>query len=108
MSLEKEADFSWERMQALKLMKKFLDIAPDLFPIGFARSLVAVASEKNDNFRRVALETIRQIGTWNAKIACDAGAYRVLFDAVLDPSTSSLAECILMTMLHLLNSPDTR
>jgi hypothetical protein len=107
-SLEKDSELSWERMQALKLIKKFLDISPDTLPIGFARSLVAIASEKGDNFRRVSLETLRQIGSCNAQVACDSGAFRVLFDAVLDPSTSHLAECILMTVLHLLNSPNTR
>jgi rapamycin-insensitive companion of mTOR len=88
-------------MQALKIMKKILDLAPRLFPIGFARSLVA-------NFRRVALETLRELGIKNAEIAYEADAFRVLFDAVIDPSTSELSETILLSMLHLLNSAETR
>jgi hypothetical protein len=107
-SLEKEADFSWERMQALKIMKKILDLAPRLFPIGFARSLVAIAAEKGDNFRRVALETLRELGIKNSGIAYEADAFRVLFDAVIDPTTSELSETILLSMLYLLNSAETR
>jgi hypothetical protein len=107
-SLEKEPDFSWERMQALKIMTKFLDLFPAQFPLGFARSLVAIAAEKGDNFRRVALETLRELGIKNPKVAHEADAFRVLFDAVIDPSTSDLSETILLSMLHLLNSAETR
>jgi hypothetical protein len=95
-------------MQALKLVKKMLDVSPDTFHPGFARSLVAIAAEKGDNFRRVALETLRELGIKNPRVAFEADAFRVLFDAVLDPSTQDLSESILVTMLHLLNSPDTR
>jgi hypothetical protein len=107
-SLEKEPDYSWERMQALKIMKKILDLSPRLFPIGFARSLVAIAAEKGDNFRRVALETLRELGIKNPVVAHEADSFRVLFDAVIDPSTSDLSETILLSMLHLLNSAETR
>lgn len=95
-------------MQALKLMKKFLDLSPKLFPIGFARSLVAIAAEKGDNFRRVALETLRELGIRNPAIAHEADAFRILFDAVIDPTTSELSESILLSMLHLLNNGETR
>jgi rapamycin-insensitive companion of mTOR len=95
-------------MQALKILKKFLDIAPNLFPIGFARSLVAIAAEKSDNFRRVSLETLRELGIKNPAVAHEADVFRVLFDAVIDPTTSELSETILLSMLHLLNSAETR
>mmetsp|Transcript_21477 Transcript_21477/g.31154 ORF Transcript_21477/g.31154 Transcript_21477/m.31154 type:complete len:1569 (+) Transcript_21477:93-4799(+) len=107
-SLEKDNDFSWERMQALKLINKFMDLSPDSFPLAFARSLVAVSMEKSDNFRRVVLESLRELGIKNTKVAYEAGAFRVLFDAILDPTISYLSESILMTMLYLLNSPNTR
>lgn len=95
-------------MQALKIMKKYLELAPHLFPIGFARSLVAIAAEKGDNFRRVALETLRELGIKNPAITHEADAFRVLFDAVIDPTTSELSESILLSMLHLLNCAETR
>ena len=95
-------------MQALKIMKKFLDLSPELFPIGFARSLVAIAAEKSDNFRRVALETLRELGIKNPSVAHEADAFRILFDAVIDPTTTELSESILLSMLHLLNNGETR
>lgn len=57
-----------ERMQALKLMKKFLLISGDIFPIAFARSLVAISNHKDDNLRRICLETLRELCVINPKV----------------------------------------
>jgi hypothetical protein len=53
-----------ERTQAFKLMGRLLVIAPQAFPISFARSLVAVANfnkedvSKEDPFRKVVLPNL--------------------------------------------------
>jgi rapamycin-insensitive companion of mTOR len=106
--MERDVESIWERMQALKIMKLVVALCPSKFPASFTRSLVAVASHKDDNFRRVCLETLRELSVCNAPAVYQANGFRVLFEAVLDPMTSELAEPILMSMLFLLNHPDTR
>ena len=107
-SLELEADHIWERMQALKIIKRYVEVSPESIPTALVRSLVAVSAQKEDNFRRVALETLRDLATRNAKSVSDCGGFKVLFDAILDVGTKELAEPILISMLYLLNNAKSR
>lgn len=107
-SLELESDFIWERMQALKIIKRVVEVSADTIPTAFVRSLIAVSSQKEDNFRRVSLECLRELSTKNAKIVADCGGFKVLFDSILDVGTKELAEPILISMLYLLNNASTR
>lgn len=107
-SLERDHDYVQERMQALKVMKKFISISPGEFPQSFMRSLVAVANHKDDNIRRVCLETLRQLTVINPAIVLQASGLSCLLDAVIEPSTHDMAESILMSVLYLLNDSSSR
>jgi hypothetical protein len=90
-SLEKDGDNAVERMQALKIMEKVHEISPELFPVAFARSLVAVANSTDDAFRKICMEALTP-----------------MMDAVVEPITQPLADAIVLTIIYLLNDPTTR
>jgi Rapamycin-insensitive companion of mTOR, N-term len=106
--LEREREFLAERVQALKLIRKFLSLAGDLFPSAFARSLVAIASHKDEHLRRVSMETLRELAVENPKLVAAVNGLSVLLDAVLEPAYQDLAEPILVSLMYLLNDPKTR
>lgn len=89
-------------------MGKVLAIAPILYPISFARSLVAVANSKEDSFRKICIETLRELSLVNAKLVASVNGYSCLLEAVIDPITQELADNILLTILYLLNDPSIR
>ena len=107
-SFERDGDYTVERIQALKLMGKVLSISPALFPISFARSLVAVANSKEDSFRKVCIETIRELSLANPKLVATVNGYSCMLEVVIDPITQELSDSILLTILYLLNDPNIR
>ena len=107
-SLEREHEFVQERMQALKCIRRYLELSPSGFPVAFARSLVAVANNKDDNIRRVCLETLRELTIINSEIVLKVNGMSSLLEAVIEPNTQDMAESILLSILFLLNDPSTR
>jgi hypothetical protein len=107
-SFEREGGELTERMQALKLMKAFISISPDTFPIGFARSLVAAAGQIDDGFRRVSLETLRELALANSYLVACCNGFKVLVEASVDPSLQDIADILLLTVLHLISQPNSR
>jgi hypothetical protein len=107
-SLERDFDYSMERMQAFKLMEKIRTIAPLLYPISFGRSLVAIANYKEDNFRKICLEGLRELSIANPRIVAAVNGFSALLEAVIEPLTVDMADNILLTLLFLLNDPQTR
>ena len=89
-------------------MGKVLSIAPTLYPISFARSLVAVANSKEDNFRKICVETLRELSLVNPKLVATVNGYSCLLEAVMEPINQELADSILLTILYLLNDPNIR
>jgi hypothetical protein len=109
-TLEKDnsAEFNVERIQALKLVDKVRKIAPECFPVAFARSLVAIANSKEDNLRRLCLDSLRELTLVNPSIVGTTGGFTTLLEAISDPISTDSAEKILHTILFLLNDPATR
>jgi len=109
MSLERDgAQYHGERIQALKLMDKFRKIAPEFFPISFARSLVAIGNSKEDHFRKLCIDSLVDLAVVNPSLVATVGGFSTLLDAVLDPLFKEMAEKILHVTLHLLADPSTR
>jgi hypothetical protein len=105
---DNSAEFNVERIQALKLIDKVRDIAPEVYPISFARSLVAIANSKEDNFRRMCMDSLRELSLVNPAIVATASGFATLLEAVIDPISPDSADKILHTILFLLNDPTTR
>ena len=106
-SYEREQDVT-ERMQAIKLIRKYITIMPNEFPISFTRSLIAVASNVEDSFRRVTIEVLRELSLFNSQLVATCYGFKVLIEAIIDPTLSDIAEPILMTILQLVSDPKSR
>lgn len=107
-SLEREGDYASERMQALKLMEQYLKVSPSTFPISFARSLVAICNSKDDAFRKLCLEMLRSIAMMNPQVVAFANGFASLMESIIEPITQEMADNILLTILFLLNDPQSR
>ncbi len=104
-----ERDDVSERTQALKILKRFLNFPGSNFPIGFARSLVAIGNDSKDTCRKVCVETLRELTLVQLKTVVSVNGIQTLLNYVLDSSSNNdLSESIVLTMLHLLNDTDSR
>lgn len=57
-----------ERVQALRLARRLLMVAPELFPVSLARCLVAIArdgAKERDRLLRSALATLNEMGMFH-------------------------------------------
>lgn len=72
------------------------------------RSLVAVASEKDDKFRRICVDTLCKLSVKNPALVADANGIKTLFHATLQSDCVEMVEQIIISMLYLYNSPSTR
>lgn len=61
-SLERDSKYLWERMQALKLIRRMMVVDASLLPRSIVQSLVAIAEHVKDDFRRVCLDAVRELG----------------------------------------------
>ena len=95
-------------MQAFKLMKRILVLSPQLFPVSFARSLVAVVNFKDDSFRKYCLEFLKELALLNVNLVAQVNGFSCLLNAVIDPADKDMATSILLTILYLLNNPEIR
>ncbi|ETK83562.1 hypothetical protein L915_11250, partial [Phytophthora nicotianae] len=107
-SLEREQKHLAERVQALKVVRRIMEIDADQMPTGLVASLTAIAGHKDDNMRRVCLETLRELALLNVEVVAEANGTKILVDAILEPSFQDLADSLLMTLLLILNEPSTR
>jgi rapamycin-insensitive companion of mTOR len=97
-----------ERMETLKLLRRIMEVEPTLVPKNLVRSLVAICGHREDHFRRVCLETLRELAVTNTEVVAQCDGLSTLFDAVLDSSCAELAESIILTLLLVLNEPTLR
>ncbi|KAL8025270.1 putative armadillo-like helical, rapamycin-insensitive companion of mTOR domain, Pianissimo family [Plasmopara halstedii] len=107
-SLEREQKHLAERVQALKVVRRIIEIDAAQMPTGLVASLTAIAGHKDDNMRRVCLETLRELALLHVEVVAEANGMKVLVDAILEPSFQDLADSLLMTLLLVLNEPSTR
>ena len=85
-SLEREQKLLAERVQALKLIRRIMEIDALQMPVSLVTSLVAVAGHKDDNMRRLCLETLRELALCNLRIIAETNGVKVLVDAILEPT----------------------
>ena len=132
-ALEREARYVLERMEALKLVRRmaassaYSNISVSMSASstshsmaalcakakvseGVVRSLVALSLSAEDNFRCVALETLRDVlvRVDLAEMALRCGALKAVVQAVVDPRIQEMAQPLLLTLVHVLNHEHTR
>lgn len=97
-----------ERMEALKLCRRIMELKCSLLPRGIVRSLVAIANNPEDTFRRVALETLRQMALRCTAMVAQCDGIRVIVQAIVDPEMREMAQSLTLTLLHLLSHGPSR
>ena len=107
-SFEGTASSSEEKTLALKLILKIIEVSPDLVSRDIANSLSAVASYRKDECRLQALSVLRLLASRNPLVASQTFGLITLSDAVLDQECKAFKASIILTLLQLLDSPDTR
>ena len=100
-----------EKLQALKLVRHLMDVAPEHLPRGLALTLVAVAEDrsgKDSTFSRATLETLRDMLVCNTELVANAGGVPTVLSAMLEAESDELAESLAFTLLYLINDPEKR
>ena len=98
-----------ERLEACKLIRKWLEISPKTFPKAICNSLIALSESENDDFKDFGLEALRLLSSSNLMIVAWSGGIKVLINAILDIKCSqALSENIIFTLSYLLNEAETR
>lgn len=101
-----------ERMQALRLLRRILLIAPKhLSPI-LARSLICLTNsgveEKTDRSFRVFLATLCELGVLNSSLLIDCGGVGCLARSAMCGIPASMVESVVGVLIQLLTNPETR
>lgn len=112
-SLELLLDNESERLQALRIIRKSCTVCPQQFPNAFTHSLSAIAmcshGPSKDQLHRACVATLCELCLLNPQafvVGCGLKALRhVLITSELP---LRMAECVLGTLLWMLNNPDTR
>lgn len=100
-----------ERLQALRLVRRLVAVAPHDLPPQLARGLVAVAADgarERDDLVRACLATICELALLNPRLCVETGGFRTLLQGVLDCPHPPLAEAMLSVIFHSINDPATR
>jgi rapamycin-insensitive companion of mTOR len=103
-----------ERIQALKLIRKMIFIAPDLVSPALVRVLVSlgdtsmVESTKPDRIHRACLATLSELGVLNPTLLIVCNGVAIITRNVLECDSPRIAESLVGVLLHLLEYPQTR
>lgn len=98
-----------ERLEACKLIRRWLEVSPKSFPKGICNSLIALSEVENDEFKDFGIEALRLLSSSNLVLVAWSGGLKVLINAVLDIKCSqALGENIIFTLSYLLNESHTR
>ncbi|KFM60122.1 Rapamycin-insensitive companion of mTOR, partial [Stegodyphus mimosarum] len=109
-SLDILLDNRIERIQALRLMRKVLNIDPHSFPCAFTYCLVSIANEGSQerDMLRPCLATLAQLTLLNPSTTIKANGVKALLTNVIDNTHVQTSEAILGVIYFLINHPSTR
>ncbi|XP_063978549.1 rapamycin-insensitive companion of mTOR [Diachasmimorpha longicaudata] len=100
-----------ERIQALRLVRRILVLAPKHFSPILARSLISLTSggvEEKDRTFRAFLATLCELGVVNSPLLISCGGVGTLARTAMTGLCSAMVESIVGVLLHLLGNPETR
>ncbi|XP_055941079.1 rapamycin-insensitive companion of mTOR-like [Argiope bruennichi] len=109
-SLDISLDNRIERVQALRLMRKVLDLNPSGFPRAFSNCLVSIVNEGSQerDMIRPCLATLAQLALLNPQACIEARGVSALMKNVVENSQVQASEAILGVIFFLINHPSTR
>lgn len=104
-----------ERIQALRLVRKFLSISPRLFPSAFTRSLIAIAQDgqvEHDTLTRACWALLAELSIMSP-ISSTKDTQNCAFNAIMDAALAGnqphgMCESLISTLLYMLNWPKYR
>uniref|UniRef100_A0A6G1S4P4 Rapamycin-insensitive companion of mTOR n=1 Tax=Aceria tosichella TaxID=561515 RepID=A0A6G1S4P4_9ACAR len=104
-----------ERIQALRLVRKFLSISPHLFPPAFTRSLIAIAQDgqvEHDILTRACWAILAELSIISPRSAT-RDTQNCAFNAIMDAALTGnqphgMCESLISTLLYMLNWPQYR
>lgn len=104
-----------ERIQALRLVRKFLSISPHLFPAAFTRSLIAIAQDgqvEHDTLTRACWALLAELSIMSP-ISSTRDTQNCAFNAIMDAALAGnqphgISESLISTLLYMLNWPRYR
>lgn len=98
-----------ERLQALKLIRKMLAVAPDQISPVIVNCLVSIAEcGSEDRLLRACLATLCEFGVLNPHVLIMCGGVSAITRNVLETHSPRIAESLCGVLLHLLEWPATR
>jgi hypothetical protein len=109
--MDLDLDNQIERLQALRLARKILFLAPAHFPKAIVRSLVSIADgdhKETDRLKQVSLAVLCELSVMNSDLFVACNGVSVLTHALLEVSMPRIAEAILGSLLRLQINPVTR
>jgi hypothetical protein len=107
-SMERESKFLWDRLQAFKLFKRLFSLHPQSISRALIASIIAIAEQPKDDFRRVSLDSIREMMLSIPDAVCACNGMKVVIDAILDPACQDIAGNLTLTLLYMLDQESTR
>lgn len=100
-----------ERIQALRLVRRILVLAPKHFSPALARSLISLTNggiDERDHAFRAFLATLCELGVLNSNLLISCGGVGTLARAAMTGQSAVVVESIVGVLLKLLSNPDTR
>ncbi|XP_076278672.1 rapamycin-insensitive companion of Tor isoform X2 [Lasioglossum baleicum] len=100
-----------EGLQALRLVRRILVLAPKHFSPILARSLISLINggiEEKDGAFRAFLATLCELGVLNSSLLISCGGIGALGRAAMTGQSPAIIESVVGVLLKLLNTPETR
>jgi rapamycin-insensitive companion of mTOR len=108
-TMTKDVKCQIERVQAVRLVRSFLDVAGGVeeISVGVVRALVAVAEQSDDKLRNIAIETLAEIFVQSPRKVSVSGGVRVLLQCIVE-GPYEMSGPISMALVYVLDSPQNR
>ncbi|OUM70128.1 hypothetical protein PIROE2DRAFT_37632, partial [Piromyces sp. E2] len=108
-ALVRDYRFELERMQALKLVRKFIDTPKGvkLIPQSIVYVLISVIEQMEDKLRPLCMETLNELAIRNVKLVASCGGIKIIFSAMTE-GPMYLTEMNMLTVIYLLDTEKTR
>ncbi|ODV58817.1 TORC2 complex subunit TSC11 ASCRUDRAFT_24924, partial [Ascoidea rubescens DSM 1968] len=98
-----------ERIQALKLIRKYLDIpnGAEILSVGIVNALLSICDQNDDDLKNIAIETLCELIILNPKLLYQADGFRYFLKIIVD-GPFELSPLAGMAVVKLLSSPKSR
>jgi Rapamycin-insensitive companion of mTOR, N-term len=97
-----------ERLQALKLLRRSMELAPEVLPRAPILELIAIVDQPQDDLSVVCVETLIELAALVPQSVSSVGGIRALIRASLVPEYAGIQESIVVIYSYLVGDAATR